>query len=131
MADDFTIALADVCAGHEALRPPNRVSVSQGIAQTLYIKRPGGAAGYWNPHETEYMVEPADMLGSRRHGAVCFVGPAQSGKTVALVDGWLSHAIANDPGDPVLSRSLVTLHHPIHGQPFLLDLAALSLVLAA
>ena len=79
---DFHTALADICGGHEALRPPNRVSVSQGIAQTLYIKRPGGAAGYWNPDETPYMVEPADMLGSRRHRAVCFVAPAQTGKAL-------------------------------------------------
>lgn len=71
-----------MCGGYEALRPPNRVSVSQGIAQTLYIKRPGGAAGYWNPLETPYMVEPADMLGSRRHRAVCFVAPAQTGKAL-------------------------------------------------
>ena len=40
-----------------------------------------------------------DMLASRRHSAVCFVGPAQTGKTAALIDGWMVHAVINDPGD--------------------------------
>ena len=92
-------ALQDVCSAWPALVPPNRVRVSEGAASTLYIKRPGGAGGYWNPHETPYMVEPTDMLASRRHSAVCFVGPAQTGKTVALGEGWLAHAVVNDPGD--------------------------------
>ncbi len=99
MSDEFTTALADVCGTWPALLPPNRMSVSQGVAKNLVIKRPGGAGGPWDPGETPYMVEPTDMLGSRRHAAVVFVGPAQTGKTVALVDGWMTHAVINDPGD--------------------------------
>lgn len=97
--DDLTLALGDVCAAWPALQPPNRMRVSEGAARNLKIARPGGASGYWSPDETPYMVEPTDMLASRRHEAVCFVGPAQSGKTVALGEGWLSHAVVNDPGD--------------------------------
>ena len=95
-------ALAEVCGAHDALRPPNRMPVSQGAAQNLFIKRPGGAAGYWNPSETSYMVEPIDMLASRTHRAVVFVGPSQSGKTVAFGEGWLAHAVVNDPGDMLI-----------------------------
>lgn len=98
----FAIALGDVCGAHAALRPPNRVRVSEGAAANLFIKRPGGAAGFWNPHETPYMVEPTDMLASRAHRGVVFVGPAQTGKTVALGEGWLAHAVANDPGDMLI-----------------------------
>jgi phage terminase large subunit GpA-like protein len=98
MTDD-THALSDVCRAWPALLPPNRVPVSQSIAENLVIKRPGGAGGRYDPLETAYMVEPADMLASRSHSAVCFVGPAQSGKTVSLVDGWVAHAVINDPGD--------------------------------
>lgn len=103
MSDDDThIALADICSSWPAALPPNRVRVSEGAAQNLIIKRPGGASGHWNPLETPYMVEPVDMLGSRRHSAVCFCGPAQTGKTVGLGEGWLTHAVINDPGDMLI-----------------------------
>ena len=98
----FGLALGDVCGGFAALRPPNRVPVSVGAAQSLFIARPGGAAGYWDAQETPYMVEPMDMLGSRLHSAVCFVGPAQSGKTLTLGEGWMTHAVLNDPGDMLI-----------------------------
>lgn len=99
MLDDFTQALSDVCEAWPALQPPTRASVSESAARNLFIKVPGGASGYWNPALTPYMVEPMDMLTSRRHSAVCFVGPARTGKTVALIDAWFAHAVVNDPGD--------------------------------
>jgi phage terminase large subunit GpA-like protein len=96
---EFTQALTDACRAWLAMMPPNRMSVSQGAAKNLVIKRPGGASGNWNPRETPYMVEPMDMLASRAHNAVVFVGGAQTGKTVGLCDGWLAHVAINDPGD--------------------------------
>lgn len=92
-------AQADICSGYAALRPPKRVTVAQGVAETLMINQPGGYVGPWSASETPYMVEPMNMLASRRHEAVCFVGPARSGKTMGLLDGWLSHCVAHDPGD--------------------------------
>lgn len=97
-------ALSDVCRAWPALLPPNRMRVSEGVAANLVIKRPGGASGPWNPLETPYMPEPMDMLASRLHSAVCFVGPAQTGKTVGLVDGWMTHAVINDPGDMLITQ---------------------------
>jgi len=82
-----------------AFRPPKRVKVSSGAAQVLRINQAGGYTGPWSPDETPYMIEPMDMLASRNHEAVCFVGPARTGKTMGLIDGWMSHNIANDPGD--------------------------------
>lgn len=99
MSDDLTAALGDVCRAWPALLPPNRMRVSEGIAETLVIKRPGGSSGPWSAAETAYMVEPADTLASRRHSGLVFVAPAQTGKTVTLVDGWMAHAVVNDPGD--------------------------------
>jgi phage terminase large subunit GpA-like protein len=99
---DFETALSDVCAAWPALQPPSRIRVSQGAATSLVIKRPGGASGNWNPNETPYMVEPMDMLASRVHSGVCFVGSAQSGKTVGIGEGWLTHAVLNDPGDMLI-----------------------------
>lgn len=100
--DHRKVAIQDVCGCYAVLRPPQRISVSEGAAKSLIIKRPGGASGPYNPDETPYMVEPMNMLASRMHSAVCFVGPAQTGKTVALGEGWLTHAAVNDPGDMLI-----------------------------
>ncbi len=99
---DFDRALGDVCSGWPALIPPNREPVHVGAARNLYISRPGGGAGLYKPHETAYMVKPMDTLASRRYSAVCFCGPAQTGKTLGLGEGWLTHAVVNDPGDMMI-----------------------------
>ncbi len=88
-----------VHGGYEALRPPKRLTVAEGAASALVINQPGGYVGPWSASETPYMVEPMNMLASRRHEAVCFVGPARTGKTAGLLDGWVAHAVVNDPGD--------------------------------
>jgi len=93
------IARADISGGYPALRPPKRTSVSAGAAESLVIKQPGGYAGPWDASETPYMVEPMNMLASRQHEALCFVGPARTGKTASLLLGWMAHAVVNDPGD--------------------------------
>jgi phage terminase large subunit GpA-like protein len=95
----FTAASPIVTSAAEAYRPPRRVSVSDGVANILMIRQPGGYSGPWSAAETPYMVEPMDMLASRQHEAICFVGPARSGKTMGLLDGWLGNIIVNDPGD--------------------------------
>jgi len=92
-------ALLDICSGFDALRPPKRVSVAEGAAETLVINQPGGYVGPWSADETPYMVEPMNMLASRGHEAVCFVGPARTGKTMGLLDAWIAHCVVNDPGD--------------------------------
>ena len=99
MYSDSTLALSDVCSGFEALRPPNRMRVSEGAAANLVIRQPGAAGGPWSPSETPYMVEPMDMLASRQHEAVIFVGPARTGKSAGLLLGWMAHNVVNDPGD--------------------------------
>lgn len=86
----------------DAFRPPRRVTVAQGAADALMIRQPGGYSGPWSPTEAPYMVEPMNMLASRRHESVCFVGPARTGKTMGLLDGWLAHCITSDPGDMLI-----------------------------
>jgi phage terminase large subunit GpA-like protein len=123
----FAIALGDVCGGHQALRPPNRVSVSAGAAANLFIKRPGGAAGYWNPMETPYMVGPMDTLASRIYRGVVFVGPAQTGKCldvatpIATPGGWTTMGtlqagawVYDDEGRPT---EVLEAHPVLHGRP--------------
>ena len=95
-------AISDVFSPFSAFNPPRRIPISQGASENLYFKQPGGVPGPWSVHEAAYMREPMDMLASRRHEAVCFVGPARTGKTAGLILGWMSHAIVNDPGDMLI-----------------------------
>ena len=100
--DTAKSALGDVTSPHLAFMPPKRMSVSDGAKANFIIKQPGGYTGPWSAEETPYMVEPMDMLASRRHEAVCFVGPARTGKTSGLIQGALAHFICNDPGDALV-----------------------------
>lgn len=85
--------------GYASMLPPKRLTVAEAIAQSLMIDQPGGYVGPWAPDQAPYMVEPANMLASRLHEAVCFVGPARSSKTMTLVDGWIARNVTADPGD--------------------------------
>lgn len=98
-SDQFDIALRDITSPFQAFVPPRRVPISQGAAETLFVAQPGGVPTYWSPDETPYMIEPMDMLASRRHEALVFVGPARTGKTLGLLQGWMAHNVVNDPGD--------------------------------
>lgn len=94
--------LSESFAGYEAFRPPKRVSVAEGAAQNLVIRSPGGYNGPWSPEETPYMVEPMNTAASRRHEAVCFIGPSRTGKTQGLIDGFLTYVMTCDPGDMLI-----------------------------
>ena len=104
MSDHFATAMGDVYSGYKALKPPRRVSVSQGAADNLVMKQPGQSGGPWSADETPYMVDPMNMLASRAKEAVVFVGPARTGKTAGLLLGWLAHNVVNDPGDMLLMQ---------------------------
>jgi len=91
LSEDF----AD-CLG--ALDRPRRVPVSVGAAEALYLSDAGGYSGPWTSEPVPYLVQPMDSLASRHYEAVCFVGPARTGKTAGLILGWLAHALTNDIG---------------------------------
>jgi phage terminase large subunit GpA-like protein len=95
----FSVALSDICSPFQALRPPRRVPISESVADILVFKSPGAARTPWSSEGFEYLIEPMNMLASRRHEGECFVGPARTGKTAALLLGWMAHAVVNDPGD--------------------------------
>ncbi|MGQ7147906.1 phage terminase large subunit family protein, partial [Escherichia sp. SS-MK2] len=40
-----------------------------------------------------------NCLASREYDAVIFVGPARTGKTIGLIDGWIVYTIVCDPSD--------------------------------
>jgi phage terminase large subunit GpA-like protein len=85
-----------------AFHAPRRTPVSVAAAETLMIHQPGGYSGPWSAEETPYMVEPMNMMASREHEAEVFVGPARTGKTMALLDGFTAFAVRYDPGDTLV-----------------------------
>lgn len=128
-------ALSDVTSAFAAFRPPRRVSVVEGASESLVIKQPGGYTGPWSLDETPYMAEPMNALASRKHDAVCFVGPARTGKTMGLLDGWMAHCVVNDPGDMLMVQmtrekareySLTRVDRAIRHSPKLRDLLGRS-----
>ena len=98
----MTTTTALLCDTAEILRPPRRLSVTQTASQYLHISLPGGHHGLWSAELTPYLIEPMNLLTSRRHDAIAFVGPARSGKTLGLIEGWLTHIVCCDPGDTLI-----------------------------
>lgn len=48
------------------------------------------------------MISPQDILASRNHSALIFVGPSQSGKTESLILNFIAYTAIQDPLDMVL-----------------------------
>jgi phage terminase large subunit GpA-like protein len=83
-------------------QPPERIKVSEAAEKYVQLNIPGAYMGPYENHRTPYMVEPMDMLASRKHNGVAFCGPAQSGKTQSLILNWLAYSIAVDPMDMII-----------------------------
>lgn len=92
---DFRPASDAVAAALPALMPPARVTVSQ--AATRRRINVGGAWRPWDNAVAPYMVEPMDMVGSRRYDSIAFAGPARSSKTEALVINPWVHSVLCQP----------------------------------
>ncbi|HFI5721681.1 TPA: phage terminase large subunit family protein, partial [Escherichia coli] len=45
---------------------------------------------------------PMNCLASREYDAVIFVGPARTGKTIGLIDGWVIYNVICDPADMLI-----------------------------
>lgn len=93
------MAMADLCSGYRALESPHLIPVAESAGKNLVMVQPGMQGGLWSAEETPYMVEPMNMLTSRKHDSVVFAGPARTGKTAGLLLAWLAHNVINDPGD--------------------------------
>lgn len=86
----------------ELVRPPRRILASEAAAEIMKVVSGDGTVREWSSATTPYMAEPLDCMGSRRYDAVIFVGPARTGKTNALVDGYVAYKIECDPGDGLI-----------------------------
>jgi len=94
--------MREVCA---LLRPPRRIRVSESAAKHMYVGGAGGYEGPWDMSMTPYMTAPMDRLADSSVEAVIFCGPAQSGKTEALIVGWMTHCVVSDPSDMMIVQS--------------------------
>lgn len=83
-------------------QPIERLTVSQAATKYRVLNNPGSYSGPWLNETTPYMVEPMDVLGSRDYTGCVFVGPAQCGKTDALLLNWLVYVVKVNPMDMIL-----------------------------
>lgn len=86
----------------ELIRPPRRIRASEAAAESMKVVGGDGTIRDWSPDATPYMAEPLDCMGSRLYDAVIFAGPARTGKTNALVDGFIAYKVDCDPGDGLI-----------------------------
>ncbi|MDK9560962.1 phage terminase large subunit family protein [Gallibacterium anatis] len=85
-----------------AIKAPRRMNVSEAVAEYMRVPIGGGNSVKWDKNTAAYILEPMDCLSSREYDAVIFVGPARTGKTIGLIDGWISYSIICDPSDFLL-----------------------------
>ncbi|MCW2484976.1 phage terminase large subunit family protein [Candidatus Symbiopectobacterium sp. NZEC127] len=90
------------------LRPPRRMPVAEAVRQYMRVPIGAGSSLPWEADLTPYMLEPMNCLTRREFDAVVFVGPARTGKTLGLIDGWIVYGIVCDPGDMLLVQMTET-----------------------
>lgn len=89
----------------DGLKPPERLTVSQAAEKYRYVNNPGAYVGPWKNETTPYLTEVMDTLDSRDFNACVFVGPAQTGKTDALILNWILHTVVCSPADFILYQT--------------------------
>lgn len=80
-------------------KPPRRIPVADAVKAYMYVPMGASNALPWEPGLTPYVVEAMNLLASREFDAVIFVSPARAGKTLGLIDGWITYSVTCDPGD--------------------------------
>jgi phage terminase large subunit GpA-like protein len=83
----------------QMFNPPERLTVAECAAKYRKLNNLGSYTGPWINEKVAYIVEPMDTLDSRFYDAVVFVGPAQSGKTDALILNWTLYSVKSSPMD--------------------------------
>ena len=84
------------------LRAPRRMRVADAVAQYMRVPMGAGNSVPWDPLVAPYVIEPMNCLASREYAAVIFVGPARTGKTIGLIDGWVIYNVICDPADMLI-----------------------------
>ncbi|HFL4788343.1 TPA: phage terminase large subunit family protein [Escherichia coli] len=84
------------------LRAPRRMRVADAVAQYMRVPMGAGNSVPWDPLVAPYVIEPMNCLASREYDAVIFVGPARTGKTIGLIDGWVIYNVICDSADMLI-----------------------------
>ena len=99
MSAKFSSLRGLLASFHALLLPKERILPSEAAEKYRYVNQPGAYTGEWRNETTPYMVEPMNVTVSRDYSGCIFVGPAQSGKTDALVLNSIVHRAVVDPMD--------------------------------
>ncbi len=84
------------------LRAPRRMLVAEAVSKYMRVPMGAGNSVPWDPNLAPYVIEPMNCLASREYDAVVFVGPARTGKTIGLIDGWVVYNVVCDPSDMLI-----------------------------
>lgn len=101
MLNQETVKAARTDSGY-ILRAPRRMRVADAVAQYMRVPMGAGNSVPWDPLVAPYVIEPMNCLASREYDAVIFVGPARTGKTIGLIDGWVIYNVICDPADMLI-----------------------------
>jgi len=91
-----------ICSLATILVPSEQLTVGESAERYRYVNQPGAYVGPWFNHTTPYMLDPMNEFAMRQYGGVVFVGPAQCGKTDALVLNTTAYCIKSDPMDMMI-----------------------------
>jgi phage terminase large subunit GpA-like protein len=83
----------------EIIRPPRRMQPADAIEAYLRTEK-----GAWNPDLAPMMIEPVNLLGSRRYTGIVYVGPSRGSKTMTLILGALTFIVTCSPGDTQITQ---------------------------
>lgn len=84
------------------IRAPRRMLVADAVEKFMRVPMGAGNSVPWDPLVAPYVIEPMNCLASREYDAVIFVGPARTGKTIGLIDGWVVYNVVCDPADMLI-----------------------------
>lgn len=84
------------------LKAPRRMPVAEAVEKYMRVPMGAGNSVPWDPGVAPYVIEPMNCLASREYDAVVFVGPARTGKTIGLIDGWSVYNVVCAPSDMLI-----------------------------
>jgi len=85
-----------------SVKAPIRMPVAEAAEKYMRVPKGGANSVPWDANLAPYVIEPMNCLASREYDAVIFVGPARTGKTNGLIEGWMTHIMICDPSDMLI-----------------------------
>lgn len=102
MSSNAVAALCrDLCRQFEILTPRPDRPVSELVAETVVFAE----GERWDPRVVPYLIRPLDATQSREYNTVVYMGPARTGKTLALCEGRYAYIVAHNPLDTMIVHS--------------------------